>query len=69
MFCTLCFAHFKNQTTRRTDDELGFIVQHKLNQVFEYSNNDGKNFKQLSSYLAYRWETKLHSLRWVAKTL
>ena len=32
------FTHFKNQLTGRTDDELGFIVQHKLNQVFEYSN-------------------------------
>ena len=45
----LCFlAHFKNQTTRRTGDELGFIVQHKINQVFEYSNNNSENFKQLS---------------------
>ena len=26
-------AHFKNQTTRKTDDELGFIAQHKLNQI------------------------------------
>ena len=42
-FCTLFFAHFNNQTTRRTDDEPGFIAQHKLNQVFEYSNNEGKN--------------------------
>ena len=49
-FCVFFFfararARFKNKTTRRTDDNLGFIVQHKLNQVFEYSNNDGKNFK------------------------
>ena len=57
--CYLFFAYFKNQTTRRTDEELGFIVQQKLNQVFEYSNNGGKNFKQLSSYLAYRWENKV----------
>ena len=49
-------ARFKNQTTRRTDDNLGFIVQHKLNQVFEYSNNDGDNFKQLSPCLAYPGE-------------
>ena len=36
VFCTLfffVFAHFKNQTTRKTDDELGFITQHKLNQI------------------------------------
>ena len=24
-----------------------------INQVFEYSNNDGENFKQLPPYLAY----------------
>ena len=28
-----CFAHFKNQTARKTDNELGFIAQHKLNQI------------------------------------
>ena len=50
---TPCFlAHFKNQTTRRTGDKLRFSVQHKINRVFEYSNNNGKNFKQLSPYLA-----------------
>ena len=27
------FAHFKNQTARKTDNELGFIAQHKLNQI------------------------------------
>ena len=27
------FAHFKNQTTRKTEDEHGFIAQHKLNQM------------------------------------
>ena len=43
-FCTLFFfvvvvvfffffAHFKNQTTRKTDDEHGFIAQHKLNKI------------------------------------
>ena len=47
-------AHFKKQTIRSADDELGVIIQHKLNQVFEYSNNDGENFTQLSPYLAYR---------------
>ena len=26
-------AHFKNQTTTKTDDQLEFIVQHKLNQI------------------------------------
>ena len=26
------FAHFKNQTTRKTDEEHGFIAQHKLNK-------------------------------------
>ena len=55
-----CFlAHFKNQTTRRTGDELGFIVQHKINQVFEYSNNNSENFKQLSPYLACRGKKKI----------
>ena len=29
--------------------------------MFEYSDNDGKNFKQLSSYLAYRGENKVTS--------
>ena len=57
-FAPFFFAHFKNQTTR-TDDELGFIVQQKLNQVLEYSNKDGKNFKRLLSYLTYRWENKV----------
>ena len=66
-FSTLFFlgffarARFKNPTTRRTDDKLGFIVQHKLNQVFEYSNNDGENLKQLSPYLAYRRESKVNT--------
>ena len=32
-FAPSFFAHFKSQTTRKTDDELGFIVQHKLNQI------------------------------------
>ena len=54
MFCTMFLAHFKKQTIRSTDDELGVIIQHKLNQVFEYSNNDGENFTQLSPYLVYR---------------
>ena len=54
VFCTMFLAHFKKQTIRSTDDELGVIIQHKLNQVFEYSNNDGENFTQLSPYLVYR---------------
>ena len=37
-FAPYFFTHFKNQLTGMTDDKLGFIVQHKLNQVFEYSN-------------------------------
>ena len=28
-----CAFIFKNQTARKTDDELGFIAQHKLNQI------------------------------------
>ena len=44
---------------RRTGDELGFIVRHKINQVFEYSNNDGENFKQLSLYLPCCRENKV----------
>ena len=68
-FSPCFFAHFKNQTTRRTDDELRFIVQHKLNQVLKYSNNDGENFKQLLHYLAYCWENKVTPPLMVAKTL
>ena len=65
-----CFlAHFKNQTTRRTGHELGFTVQHKINPVFEYSNNNGENSKQLSPYLAYRGEKNIQPPRWVTKTL
>ena len=33
LFFFFFFTHFKNQTTRKTDDELGFIAQHKLNQI------------------------------------
>ena len=29
----LFFKNFKNQTARKTDNELGFIAQHKLNQI------------------------------------
>ena len=57
------FAHFRNQTTRKTDDEHGFIAQHKLNKI------KGLNIQQFPPYLAYRWEKKLFPLRWVAKTL
>ena len=57
-FALCFFAHFKNQTTR-TDDELQFIFQHKLNQVFEYSIDEGENFKYLSPYLAYCGENKV----------
>ena len=32
-FVVFFFAHFKNQTTRKTDDEHGFIAQHKLNKI------------------------------------
>ena len=32
-FAPRFFAHCKNQATGKTDDELGFIVQHKLNQI------------------------------------
>ena len=31
--CFFFFAHFKNQTTRKTDEEHGFIAQHKLNKI------------------------------------
>ena len=58
-FAPCLLAHFKNQTTRRISDELGFIVQYKRNQVFEYSNNGGENLKQLSPYLAYRRKNKV----------
>ena len=53
------FALFSQQTRRRTGDKVGFIVQHKINQKFEYSNNDGEKFKQFSPYLAYRGENKV----------
>ena len=64
-----CFFHFKSQTTRKTDDDLEFIIQHKFNQVFEYSDNDGENLKQLSAFLHITGKTKLLPLRWVANTL
>ena len=32
-FGVFFFANFKNQTTRKTDDEHGFIAQHKLNKT------------------------------------
>ena len=31
-----------------TGDELGFIVQHKVNWVLEYLFNDDENFRKLS---------------------
>ena len=71
------FSHFKNQTTRKTDDKLGFIVQHKLNQIKclniqittarilnsfrPTSRGEGKKSSKKSSFLL--------PLRWVAKTL
>ena len=67
LFVYLFFSHFKNQTKRSTDDELGLIAQHKLNQVFEYSNNHGENFKQLCPASHIAEKTKLHPLQWVAK--
>ena len=33
VFFFFFFAHFENQTTRKTDDEHGFIAQHKLNKI------------------------------------
>ena len=57
-FASCFLVHFKNETTK-TGGELGFIAQHKINHVFEYLNNNGKNFKQLSPYLAYRGEKKI----------
>ena len=69
LFVYLFFSHFKNQTKRSTDDELGLIAQHKLNQVFEYSNNHGENFKQLLPCLAYRGENKVTPPSMGSKTL
>ena len=32
-FFFVFFEHFKNETTRKIENELGFIVQHKFNQI------------------------------------
>ena len=55
--------------TRRTGDKLGFIVQLKINQMFEYSSNPDENLKELSLFLTYRGGTKFYPLLWVVKTL
>ena len=58
-FAPCSLAHVKNQfplvlllqqAERTTGDELEFIVQDKINRLFEYSNDKGKFFKQLSTY-------------------
>ena len=33
VFVFFVFAHFKNKARRKAENELGFIVQHKLNQI------------------------------------
>ena len=79
-FAPCSLAHFKNQlfssyshsiqqAKRITGDELGFNVQHKINRVFEYSNNDDENFWQLSLYLTHHGENKVTPPSVGAKTL
>ena len=76
-FCTLflnafqksVFIRLVQQTKQRIKEKFGSIAQHKVNQVFDYSNNDGENLRQISLYLTYRGGTKLYPLQWVTKTL
>ena len=44
---------------RRSGDKIGSIIQHKTKEVFEHSNKDDENFRQLSLYLTYREENKI----------
>lgn len=44
---------------RTTEDEFGFIIKNEINQLFEYSNNDDKNFWKLSLYLKNCRENKV----------
>ena len=70
-FAPSFFAHFKSQTTRKTDDELGFIVQHKLNQIkclnIQITTARILNSFRPTSHIAVK--AKLIPPRWVAKTL
>ena len=48
-FISLAFLSLSKKKTsvseNGTGDELGFIVQHKINGVFECLNNDDENFR------------------------
>ena len=41
---------------KSTGDELGIIVQHKINRVFKHSNNDNEVFRQLLLCVTHRGE-------------
>ena len=70
-FAPSLFAYFEYQTTRKTGDELGFIVQEKLNQI-KCLNIQITTARMLNSFrptLHIAGKTKLYPLQWVAKTL
>ena len=69
-FAPSFFAHFKSQTTRKTDDELGFIVQHKLNQIkcLNIQITAARILKSFRPTSHIVGKKKLYPLRWVAKT-
>ena len=60
-FCSLSFCAFWISDNKKDWRRAWIYCPRKIksNQVFEYSNNDGENVKQLPSYLAYRGENKV----------
>ena len=54
----LFFVLLSQLAKRSTGDEFGFFAQHKINRVFEHSNNEDQSFKQLSFYLTHCGEDK-----------
>ena len=42
-----------------TEDEFDFFVQHKINLLFEYWNNNEGYFRQVSLYLTHRMKKKV----------
>ena len=67
-FFQFFFGHFKSQTTRKTDDELGVIAQHKLNQI-KCLNIQITTTRILSSFRPTSHIAGLYPLRWLGKTL
>ena len=69
VFVFFVFAHFKNKARRKAENELGFIVQHKLNQI-KCLNIQITTARILNSFHPTSpivGKTKLYPLRWVAK--